>query len=337
MMRAAIFYESAMPHVVEERPLPHVGPTDLLIRVERCGVCGSDLHVATGAPQKFPGGMVMGHEFSGVIVEKGAEVLDHMIGDHVAAYPATGCGTCAACLQGNPILCPAATWVTGGYAEYAIVPARAAIALPAELTWAEGALIEPLTVGLYGMRMAGVQAGDRVLIIGGGSIGLTAAYWSKRFGARCVVLSRSDSRAAMARNMGADAFVTSGSDEVQAVREALSGAPDIVVECVGVPGMLQRAVDHAGLFGKVISLGLGADPDAVIPAAAGMKGVSLHFPVGYTRDDFHYVAENIRTGTVDPTMMVTSVISLDDVAERFTILCGSHADTKVQIAPWGGV
>lgn len=336
-MRAAVLYETGQPHMVEERPLPRIGPADLLIRVERCGICGSDLHVATGTPQKFPGGMVMGHEFSGLIVEKGADVQDYEIGDHVAAYPATGCGSCAACLQENPILCPEASWVTGGYAEYAIVPARAAIALPAALTPAEGALIEPLTVGLYGMRVAEVQADDRVLIIGGGSIGLTAAYWARRFGARCVVLSRSDSRAAMARNMGADAFVPFSPDEVAAVREALGGAPDIVVECVGAPGMLQRAVDHAGLFGKVISLGLGAVPDAVIPTAAGMKGVSLHFPVGYTRKDFHYVAENIHTGAIDPTMMVTSVISLDDVPEHFTILCGSHADTKVQIAPWKGL
>lgn len=333
MMRAAVVHDTGRPFVIEERPLPAIGPTDLLIRVERCGICGSDLHMFDEPPQTFPGGMMMGHEFAGIIVDKGSAVRGHREGERVAVYPATGCGACAACARGNPILCPQAKWVTGGYAEFARVPAEAAILLPAELTALEGALVEPLTVGLYGVRIGGVGEDDRVLVLGGGSIALAAIYWSKRLGAgRVVTMSRSPRRAALAHAMGSDGFVCAGDGEKEAVTKILGGAPTVVIECVGAVGMLQQAVDHCGLFGRVISLGLGIAPDPVSPTAAGMKGVSLHFPVGYSHDDFHEVARSIRTGPVDPTIMVSPTIRLDDLPQRFAALLGDNAETKVQIS-----
>lgn len=108
-MRAVVIYETGKPLVFEERPIPEIGAGDLLLRVERCGICGSDLHVADGPHRTFDGGMVMGHEFVGVVADMGSAVRHHAIGDRVAVYPATGCGSCAACQQGNPILCPSAT------------------------------------------------------------------------------------------------------------------------------------------------------------------------------------------------------------------------------------
>ena len=133
--------------------------------------------------------------------------------------------------------------------------------------------------------------------------------------------------------MGADAFVTYGQDELAHAQEALGGTPDLVVECVGAAGMLDKAIGHAGLYGRVVSLGLSAKPEPITPVAAGMKGVSLYFPVGYSMDDFRTTAEAIKSGAIDPAIMVSSVIPLDAVPERFKTLQGAHTETKVHIAP----
>lgn len=218
------------------------------------------------------------------------------------------------------------------------MPAEAAIPLPAGLSAAEGALIEPLTVGLYGAKIGQIGKDDRVLVLGGGSIALTAVYWSKKFGVeRVAVLSRSEKRKAMALAMGADAFIAMGGDAKSAIAAAVGGEPTVVFECIGVAGSLGQAIDHCGLFGRVVSLGLGSAPDPIIPAMAGMKGVSLQFPVGYSHDDFRYTAKAMKDGTVDASMMVTSVIDLAGVPQRFAELFGSHRETKVQIAPSGNI
>lgn len=333
-MRAAVFFGGGQPLAVEERPIPALGPHDLLVKVERCGICGSEVHNAAGTGPGVAGGTVMGHEYAGIVVDRGSAAHRFALGQRVAVYPAVGCGRCRACIGGNAILCPSATWVAGGYAQYARVPEAAAEPVPDGLDAARAALIEPLAVGLYGLRAAGIAPGDRVLILGGGSIALAVACWARWLGAAAVVmLGRSDRRATMARALGVDAFVTSGPDEVEQVRAALGGPADLVAECVGAPGMLQRAVDHCGTLGRITSLGLGGVPDAIVPAMAGMRGLTVHFPVGYPRQDFAFVARTIRKLPVDPAAMITSVVSLDQVPARFAALAGAHGETKVQIAP----
>jgi (R,R)-butanediol dehydrogenase/meso-butanediol dehydrogenase/diacetyl reductase len=333
-MRAVISYGEGAPLALEERPIPDCGATDLLIRIERCGICGSDLHAHDFDGVQYHGGTIPGHEIAGRIVAQGNAVTGFSVGERIAVYPAVGCGKCAACRRQNPILCPTAQWVSGGYAEFILVPASAAIALPSGMGPEHAALIEPLTVGLYGLKTGMLGRGDRVLVLGAGSIGLAAIYWAKRLGAGAVVAtSRSAQRADMAIAMGADAFIASGPTEIEDARESLGGEPDIVVECVGVPGMLSAAVAHAGLYGKVVSLGLGAKPEPISPALAGMKGVSLYFPVGYAKDDFRATAAAVSDGAIDPAIMISSVIPLEEVPARFAALQGRHNETKVHIAP----
>lgn len=336
-MKAAVLYRSDRPLVLEERPDPAPGPTEVVIRVQRCGICGSDLHANQGPVREMPGGMVMGHEFAGEIVETGAEVTGLRKGQLIAVYPSTGCGTCPACRTGNVNLCPQGAHIMGGYAEYASIPASVAVPLDEGLSAAHGALIEPLTVGLYGVRLAQIGPGDSVLVLGAGSVALAAVYWARRLGAgRIVVLSRSDRRAAMALAMGADAFLRYGDDECAEAAEVLAGAPDIVLECVGTPGMLGKAIDHCRPFGKVLSLGFCTLPDPIVPAVAGFKSATLQFPTGHTPADFRHVARTMRSGHVDPAMMITAVIPLADVPARFAAMLEVNADTKVQIAPVAG-
>lgn len=333
-MKAVVCHASDEPLVLEDRPTPVPAPGEVLVRIGRCGICGSELHLPEGPPRAFPGGMVMGHEFAGTIAGTGLGVEGFAPGDLVALYPASGCGDCPACALGNEVVCASARRLLGGYAEYACIPARTAIPLPAGLTAAEGALVEPLAVSFYGVKSAALAGGERVLVLGAGSIALGAAFWARRAGAgRIVALSRSARRADLALEMGADAFLTYGEDEIDNVASVLGGPPDVVLECAGAPGLLGKAIAHAATFGRVISLGFCGQPDPVVPAAAGMKDLTLRFPVGYTRDDFRHVAATMLDGDIDPRRMISRVVPLAEAPAMFARLLGDHDETKVQIAP----
>lgn len=313
---------------------PTPGPGDLVIAVHRCGICGTDLHMTQGKPFQFPAGCIPGHEYAGEVVAIGAGVAGWAIGDRLTALPSNGCGRCIACDHGNLVLCRDAPGVMGGFAEYLKISAAVALKLPATLSLEDGALIEPLAVGRYGMRQVAIDANSRVLVLGGGSVALAAIWWARLFGAgRIVALSRAQRRADLALAMGADQFVGAGEGEGESIRAALGGPPTIVVECVGTAGMLARAIGHAGTLGHVISLGFCTDPDTLIPAVAATKGVTLHFPVGYALADFEAVARVYDAAHANPALMITSRCTLASVPDTFARLRGSHAETKVHVMP----
>jgi (R,R)-butanediol dehydrogenase/meso-butanediol dehydrogenase/diacetyl reductase len=333
-MKAAVYRGAGNPLSLESLPDPVPGPEDVIIKVHRCGICGTDLHMTEGHQWQFSVGTVPGHEYCGEIIEIGSKVTGFRKGDLITALPSTGCGHCEACYRGNLALCHNAPGVMGGYAEMMRIPASVAVRLPATLSAADGALIEPLAVGLYGTRMSRIQPGDRVLVLGAGSVALCTIYWAKRLGAgRIVAMSRSDRRKSMALQAGADAFVQYGNNEIIDVVEALRGQADIVFECVGSPGFVMKAIQHARKFGQVISMGFCTTADQLVPAVAGFKGVSLQFPVGYALKDFHYVADVMDKGHIDPKMLISSVITLDQLPAKFELLRGANNETKVHVAP----
>ena len=221
----------------------------------------------------------------------------------------------------------------GGFGEYLRVPTEVAVKLPSTFSLADGALIEPFAVGLYGVRMAAITPGDRVLVLGGGSVALATIFWAKRLGAgRIVVVSRSQRRAALTLEMGADAFVAASDDEVREVIAALGKSPDIVFECVGAVGLLSRAIQHARVLGHVLSLGFCTSPDTLVPAVAAYKGVRLSFPVGYSLRDFEFVADTMLAGRADPKMLITSVVSLDELPVAFEALRSPNTETKMHVS-----
>lgn len=333
-MKAAVYPGAGRPLVLEDLPDPEPGPEDVVVKVHRCGICGTDLHMTEGHQWQFAPGTVPGHEYAGEVVAVGAKVTGIRTGDLITALPSTGCGQCEACHRGNLALCHNAPGVMGGFAELMRIPAGVAVKLPATLSVADGALIEPLAVGLYATRMARIQPGDRVLVLGAGSVALCAIYWARRLGAgRIVAMSRSVRRRHMALDMGAQAYVQYGENEIGEVLEALGGQPDIVFECVGKPGFVMKGIQHVRDFGQVVSLGFCTASDQFVPAVAGFKGVSLQFPVGYSLKDFRYVADVMDAGHVDPKILISSVVTLDELPAAFEALRAPNDETKVQIAP----
>lgn len=330
-MKAAWYPGEGKPVEIHDLPDPEPGATDVVIEVHRCGICGTDLSMTKGEMWDYGPGQI-GHEFAGEIVALGSDVEGYKLGDKIAVLPSGACGKCEGCKGGNHILCRNAAGVTRGFAELALVPADVAVKLPDTLSMADGALVEPLAVSLYGVRQSRLQPGDTVLVLGGGTVALYAIYWARRLGAgRIVAASRSARRKDLCLQMGADAFVEFGDNEIGEVIEALGGSPDLVYECVGVEGMLTKAIMHAKLYGTVVSLGFCTHPDPVMPAMGSYKCVTLQFLVGYTMKDFLYIADHLDGGHVDPKAIITNEIPLLELPEMMERLRGSNTETKVHV------
>lgn len=340
-MKAAIYPGGGKPIVIEDLPDPRPGPGELLIKVHRCGVCGTDLSMTKGTMWDFGTNVQFGHEYAGEVLEVGSAVSGWRAGDRLAVLPSVACGDCGSCREhGNNVLCQSApASAMKGFAEYAVVPVSVATRLPSTLSMADGALIEPLAISLYGVQLAQIRPGDPVLVLGGGTVALYAIYWARRLGAgRIVAMSRSPRRRDLSLAMGADAFVPYGDNEIGEVIEALGGqAPRFVFECVGAEGMLMKATMHVAQFGKVVSLGFCTSPDPVIPGMASYKCASMQFAVGYSMKEFIYIAEQLDRDAIaqanlpDVKQIVTSQIGLTDLPGMFDTLRGPNEETKVHV------
>lgn len=333
-MKAAIYPGHGKGIVIEQLADPRPGPDDLLIKVHRCGICGTDLSMTKGGLWDFGTNTQFGHEYAGEIVEVGAQVTDFRVGERIGVLPSPACGNCGACRShGNHVLCqnkPGTAMV--GFAQLARVPARLATKLPSTLSMADGALIEPLAISLYGVKLARIEPGDRVLVLGGGTVALYAIYWARRLGAgRIVAMSRSDRRCDLALKMGANTFVAYGKNEIGEVKEALEGAPQWVFECVGAEGMLSKALVHVAQFGTIVSLGFCTAPDPIVPAMGSYKCASIQFAVGYSMKEFLYIADQMDKGHTDPKAIISREITLTELPAMIAALRAPNSETKVHV------
>jgi len=337
MYRAAIFHEAGKPLAVER--LPDLRPSEgqLLVKVHRCGICGSDLHMTQGPGYTVPAGTVLGHEFTGEVVETGKGETRFRQGDVVVAMPISGCARCGACLIGEPAYCEHISYLFGGYAEYALVSAHTAILLPSRLSAADGALTEPLAVALHGAAMAGITAGSRVLVQGAGPIGLAVLFWARRLGAGHVdIVEGAAARADIALRMGADQVFHPGAAPEQSLGP---GDPsllyDVVIECVGRPGILGQSLAHVRRRGTIVSLGYCFLEDTLVPALAGGKEAQFLFPQLYTKAEFEWALSVLDRGAVEPREMITEIVTLDAMPTAFDALRHNPAQCKVIVSPFG--
>jgi (R,R)-butanediol dehydrogenase/meso-butanediol dehydrogenase/diacetyl reductase len=308
---------------------PEPGPGELVLRVSASGICGSDLK----AYKAMPAGSVLGHEFCGEIVGIGADVEGPWReGELVAAMPLAACGHCRWCLGGEPVHCERVDLIgvggsAGGFAEYVRVSAGASFALH-ESVGVAGALVEPLAVGLHTVQAGEVKPGDRVLVIGGGNVGVAVALWARRLGAREVVVSDP----AAARRDAAATFGATG------VHDPADGpaAPgfDLVFECVGSPGLIQTAVDAAAVKGRVVVAGVCMAPDTIVPITAVMKEVQVRFAVYYRDDEFAAAAGLLNEGAFAVDAFISGAVDLTGVQGAFEQLTGHQGGAgKTLVTP----
>jgi threonine dehydrogenase-like Zn-dependent dehydrogenase len=333
-MRAAMFNGPGKPITIERLPDPAPGRDELLVKVCRCGICGSDISMSGEAPFTLPIGRI-GHEYAGEVVAVGGDVSGFRPGDRVAVQPIEPCGACRGCRSGNAMFCATPRHLRGGFGEYMAVVPKCAVLLPQSLSLADGALIEPMACGVHAWRLARLAPGETMLVTGAGSVALSMIYWARRLGAgRIVVMSRSSHRNDVVMALGADAVIAFDADEAQ-ISEALGGPPDIVAECVGKPGMLAMAMRLVRPQGTVLSMGMCMYPEPVTPALGTFKEVRLFFPMAYTAEEFVETARAFDRGDVDPALMVSDVIGLDDFPGAIDALrAGTQRSLKVHVDPW---
>jgi (R,R)-butanediol dehydrogenase/meso-butanediol dehydrogenase/diacetyl reductase len=204
-VRAASFKAFGAPLELVCVADPEPGDGEVVLKVGRCGICGTDLHMTEAGGYGQPGS-ILGHEYSGEIVALGKGVSGLKIGDHVASMPVKGCGACASYMTGEPAWCAhGITFHFGGYAQYARAAERELLLLRAGLSAADGALVEPMAVALHGVRSVASFSGIKMTVIGAGPIGRSVVYWARRFGARHIeVVETNPARVEMAMHMGAD-------------------------------------------------------------------------------------------------------------------------------------
>jgi len=340
-MRAAVFRMSDRQLAIESVADPTPGEGQVVVKVGRCGICGSDLHMAEGHGFSFEDGAVPGHEVAGEVVAIGRGVDRVKVGDRAAVLPFLTCGTCDACRAGDGPGCIRMRMfgtfgLGGGYAEYALTNERWCVRLPNSLSMEDGALVEPLAVSLRASLASGIKTGDRVLVMGAGAIGLAAAYWARQAGAgRVVVSATSTRREEMARAIGADGFIVPEPDRTLAEQtvEALGGPADIVFECAGVPGSLDQAVSAVRRFGTVAAPGFCWVPDSFTAAGALVKDATIRFTNMYNTREFEIAIGALDRGHLEPRAMITDVVSLDEAPAAFEVLRGKNTKCKTMIRP----
>jgi len=327
-MRAAVVNVDHGFDIVDvDDPTP--GPGELVVQVRACGICGSDLK----AVEYMPAGFVMGHEFCGEVVAAASDVAaDWPDGTFVTALPTMGCGRCPACVGGDVAHCPSFVGIgvggaPGAYAELVRVSARETFALPHALSGSDGALVEPLAVGLHAVDRARLTPGASVLVVGAGPVGLAVSVWARLLGAGRIVMSDPlESRRRAAARFDID-------DAIDPTTEELGGPFGVVFECVGHPGLLDACVGAVSPQGTVILAGACIMPDTFMPIVASMREATLAFVVYYRRRDFAHTIATLAAGRIDPALFVTGRVGLDDFAATFEHLKQPSDDVKVLLEP----
>ena len=333
-MKAVTFQALHQPLAFETLPDPEPAVGQVVVKVGRCGICGSDLHMTEDAAYGCKHGDVLGHEFAGEVVGLGREAEGLKIGDLVSVIPLMSCGHCEHCRKGEVQGCAKFGLQGGGYAEYALTRPNQCVKLPVDVSLADGAIIEPLAVALHGVNLSGMKAGDKVLILGAGPIGLAVAVWARRMGAaKVAVQDIADVQRERALGMGADVFVVDPVDPVGSAEAGLGGKADIVFECVGISGLIDQAVQQVRNRGTILLLGLCTRPDTFNSFAMLQKEVRLVTSAFFTRGEYEAALDALAKGAIEPRLLVTDTISLEATPDVFETLKRRTGQCKVLISP----
>jgi L-iditol 2-dehydrogenase len=310
---------------LETRPIPTPGPQEVLVAIKTVGICGSDVHYWTHGRigdfiVKSP--MVLGHESSGVVAEVGSAVTHLKKGDRITLEPGIPCRLCEYCKGGRYNLCPdvkfmATPPVDGSLANFFTHPADFCYKLPDHVSFDEGAMCEPLSVGIHACNRAGVSLGSKVLIMGAGPIGLMCLLAAKAAGATNVILvDIKENRLEVARNLGATATILATQDVRSEIQSKGLGPIDITIECSGAEPAIKTAIRATKAGGVVVLVGLGP-PDITLPIVdAAVREVDIRGIFRYA-NTYPKALALIASGKVDVKPLLTHQFELKNVIKAF--------------------
>lgn len=303
-----------------EMPEPKPGPGEVLIEVSACGICGTDMHIYHDTIDSDPP-VIMGHELSGTVVQLGEDVKGVALGDRVTSEThAHLCGRCQYCLSGLFRYCVERTMVgrngNGGFAKYYVTKQDRLTKLPATVSFAAGAVTEPLfTVTCAVAERAAVQAGDTVVIIGPGPMGLLAVQVAKALGAKVVVcgISVDRERLVLAEKFGADLVINLQENSPEKLIKDMTGiGADVVVVCAGSGSAIGLGFKLLRKRGKFVQIGLAGKPVEIDLDVAVFGGFDIIGTVGTTYTAKKRALSMLEAGLVNPEPIISDILPLTD-------------------------
>jgi 2-desacetyl-2-hydroxyethyl bacteriochlorophyllide A dehydrogenase len=349
-MRAAVLFGNRDLRLVD-KPVPVPGPGEVLVKVAMCGTCGSDLAIQE---RPFPGqppfgSFTPGHEWTGTVVARGETVDEVEVGDRVAIHVHHGCGRCRNCLIGSYTAClnygnvakghrASGFTVDGGFAQYVTHHVSSIYRLPDQLDWADAVLVTTAGTAMYGIdRAGGLIAGDSVVVVGPGSVGLTTVQVAKAIGAgTTIAVGTRDERLALAARAGADHVVNSRVDDpVRLVRELTGGrGADLVIETSGHPSTPDLCLRMTRRGGALLFLAFYKGPVGFDIGYANREEIRLVTSRGEGRTAVRRVLQLAATGRVRGADLVTHHYPLERIQEGFDALRAKDGDPiKVVFIP----
>ncbi len=318
-----------------EEPISKDG--SVVVKVNSAGICGSDIHYWD---MGNPIGLVMGHEVAGTVIDPGNRA-DLKIGDRVTALPISPCGHCNPCKTGNPQYCTE-TWThalglsndfPGGYAEITNIRSDMVRKLPEEVSFDEGAMVEPSAVSLHATMLADIKVGDKVLVVGGGIIGLMAIEFAKLEGASYVAIAETnEKRGKKATTIGkADEFFNAlDKDVVEKLNKTSNGGFDVVIECCGNAAATSEAIMSCKPGGKIVLVGVALGPVEAPLVSAVMGEKTMIGAIAYTEHEFDTCINLIASKKLNVKKYIDDIIPLEKANEAFERLT-SGEDSAVKI------
>ena len=338
-MKAGVFYQPRN-FKIEDVPEPRVEPDGAVIKVKACGICGSDLHFYSG--DRGRDGTILGHEFSGDVIEVGANVKGIKKGDRIVAMSGKGCGQCYWCKRGEVVRCQKLVLlgygVPGAFAQYISVPllklGTYSARLPQNLTYEEGATAEPVSVALYAVNQAQPQPEDTVVVVGLGIIGLCIIQILKaRRITQIIASGRRAKRLKLAEECGADVVVDAAREDVTAVSNKVTSGKgaDIVFDVAGSTATFQQAmgmvhrgskIELVGLYSQPISW----NPTSIVNNDITLLGCGLHW-------DIPGAIDLLKSGKVNTSMLITHEFPLERIKDAFETQMSNADAIKVLVKP----
>ncbi|PFG68391.1 (R,R)-butanediol dehydrogenase/meso-butanediol dehydrogenase/diacetyl reductase [Propionibacteriaceae bacterium ES.041] len=331
-MRAARYFGNRDLRI-EEVPVPAVQPGTVKVRVEWCGICGTDLHEfedgpifapTPDAPHPISGESVpltLGHEFAGVVAEVGAGVEGFSPGDRVVVEPFIVCGECEFCTAGDYNLCVRGGFIGlsgggGGFSEFVVAPVERVYAL-GDLSTEVGALVEPIAVGYHAVRRSGIEPGQTAVVFGAGPIGLVTMACLRAIGVEQVIsVEMSAIRKEKAPAAGATLVLDPSTDDIPArIREQTGGlGTDVAFECVGLSPALQAALDSTRNGGTVVNVSIWGHKAEIDMFGLVMRELNLIGTSAYC-GDHAAVIELLQQGRIDAEQFITGRIGVEDIVD----------------------
>ena len=345
-MKASVMYEHAKFAYRELEKVP-CNANEVKIKVFACGICGSDIHKMQSS-WKYGYPAVIGHEFSGQIIEIGKDVTNYKVGDRVVAAPFIPCRKCHYCEQGEYSMCDDYTMVGshryGGFSEEVVVPVENLVPI-GDLNYEEAAFVEPLAVVMHGVMGIDVQLGDSVVVLGAGTIGLLVMQAAKAAGAtKVIVVDIDDKKLELATKLGANYTINSLKENLEEkVAEITNGlGVDISLECAGSPITQEQALLLTRKNGKVGYLGI-AYKDVLLREKAfesifrrqlTLKGFWNSYSAPFPGKEWQNAVALLSNGSVNVKELISHRFSLEEVGAAFDMILGrKETFNKVLIIP----